>query len=329
MRRKVLLALAFAGGLQNTHLPSFCDNVSESSDLVVNQIANCAQATPEIRANWLLRLASSYLAGEDRISLDGQYRAMANAPEASFFRRNSTMEKDYVRWANTASLAEHVANHGPVATKGANSSSPPISKENLFLAGTAVQKALTQLDQTTDKFAKLNMYFIASRLFQKMGNAKNFQKCNTVLANAFESCEGKSQIDEILIKASSSVLNSMAYGLIPIEIPDARPPLETPVHVASFAEKDLLESEKLKLRAVAMTDRLSASNDVRRRAHRDLSLWYSRIGKIEVAEREKQILFELVGCKKDSILYPQSGMCGHLVWWNPEPVSFAGDCGMG
>jgi hypothetical protein len=99
--------------------------------------------------------------------------------------------------------------------------------------------------------------------------------------------------------------------------------------LASFAEKDLYESEKLKLRAAAMADRLNSKSDIRRKAHRDLSLWYSRIGKIEVAEREKQILFELVGCKKDSILYPQSGMCGHLVWWNPEPVSFAERCGMG
>jgi hypothetical protein len=54
-----------------------------------------------------------------------------------------------------------------------------------------------------------------------------------------------------------------------------------------------------------------------------------QMGKPELAERQKQVLFELVGVNDDSILYPQSIMCGQVAWWHPEKVEVGGACGMG
>jgi hypothetical protein len=124
----------------------------------------------------------------------------------------------------------------------------------------------------------------------------------------------------------------MAYSLIPVNIPNLNPHdsiagRQTPLE--PFTEKDFKESEKLKLRAVAMADRLDSKNHLRRKAHRDLALWYMQLGKNQLAQKEKQTLFELVGCEDDSILYPQAAGCGHVVWWKKERNIVTMGCGMG
>jgi hypothetical protein len=231
-----------------------------------------------------------------------------------------------VRWANQVSLEENRRKCGSSVDNGITSDLRPPVKENLSLSDHAIQKSLTQLDQDNDQFSKLNLYFVASTLFEKVGDKKGQRKCSAVLWQAFQSCESHSPIDESLIKASSSVLNSMAYGLIPIEVPDGTPPLQTEF----FTEQNFKECEKLKLRALAMTDRLDANNHLRRKAHRDMAIWYQTLGKQELAEAEKHKLFELVGFKDDSILYPQPGACGSYIWWQKTVISSLGDqCGMG
>jgi hypothetical protein len=78
-----------------------------------------------------------------------------------------------------------------------------------------------------------------------------------------------------------------------------------------------------------MADRLTAKTDTRRRIHRDLSLWYMQLGKVEKAEQQKQILFELVGRADDKLLYPAQVGCGGVVWWGDESKMLFGACGMG
>jgi hypothetical protein len=129
------------------------------------------------------------------------------------------------------------------------------------------------------------------------------------------------------------VLNSMAFGIVPLQISD-RPLGENFAGfrikpIGPVSEGDFKQSEMLKQRAAAMVDRLDASDDLRRRTHRDLALWYKQLGKSEKAEKEKHILFKLVGSHNDSILYPQSPGCGGLVWWKSEKLTRFIDCGMG
>jgi hypothetical protein len=324
-RRKALLAIAFAGGMLNSQLPALSENKSDSTDSVVQQIANSTQLTTEVRAFFLLRLASRYIAGENRTALEAEFRPVVNEPKKSVLFRKSSMENILVSWAEEVSSDRRLTNQGDTRPD-----SQSIVDKNSVLAGAAIQQALIQLDKASDKFAKLNMYFIASRLFQKMGKTDGMRKCSAVVQEAFQACEGNSQIDEDQIEAASSVLNSMAYGLIPVHIKDMtlndRPWLPQS-QVKPFTEKDFKESEKLKLRAIAMVDRLGAADHVRRKAHRDLALWYLQLGKMEMAEKEKQTLFELVGSKNDSFLYPEAIGCGQYVWW--QKVEIMMGCGMG
>jgi hypothetical protein len=216
------------------------------------------------------------------------------------------------------------------AGKRASSDSRPNGAENSTLADKAIKKALAQLDLSSDRYARLILYYAASGLFQQVGDADGVIRCNKVLKDSFQFCEIHST-DEQEIKGASLVLSLMAYRLIPVQISDLPNGnyRDRSTDLPAYTECHFRQSEKLKLEIITMADRLPASSDVRRKAHRDLALWYMRLGKSELAEKQKQTLFELVGCKDDSILYPQFGMCGHVVWWQTKKIGLNGFCGMG
>jgi len=325
MRKKALLAILFAGSVFSSPLPAICDDTVASPASAIQQISNQSEIASEIRAYYLLLLAQEYLAGGDRTAVEARYISELNQQRSRWLMaRPERFEFMLTSWANQVSRAVHVS-----AAESAKHDVNPQSvvHKNSILSDQAISAALKLLEPSTDRFAKLNMYFIASCLYQKSGNADGMRNCEKVLTEAFRSCERPSSFNENQIKAASSVLNAMAYGIIPIHI-EARPlPSKQPY---IFAEQDFQESERLKLRAIAMVDRLALTDDLRRRAHRDLVLWYEKLGKEDAAKNQMQVLFELVGCKDESILYPQAGACGHLVWWRKtEKLILSDVCGMG
>ncbi|MEZ4535084.1 MAG: hypothetical protein R3D26_08795 [Cyanobacteriota/Melainabacteria group bacterium] len=81
--------------------------------------------------------------------------------------------------------------------------------------------------------------------------------------------------------------------------------------------------------ALALADRLDTGSQLRRKAHRDMVLWYQELGKSYAARNEKEILFNLVGVHDDKIFYPQSSGCGNIIWWKAETIRAKMACGMG
>ncbi len=327
MRSKALLAIVFAGGLLNSQLPALSENKikstepvleseSKSTDSVIQQIADNASLTPEWKAFYLLLIASRYLNGDSETTVDAQFKSAATetADVRNLYHRKNFWERSLVSFADRVS-------------EDRSSNMPSISHETFVLADTAIRKALPELHEVAEPFAKLNMYFIASRLFQKMGNTDETYKCNEILEKTFKTYEKSSTVYEDQIGAASSVLNSMANGVIAVHISDSAQRVPQ-TQITATNQEDFDASQKLKLRALAMVDRLDPSNHVRRKTHRDLTLWYLQLGKDELAEKEKLVLFELVGIHDDSILYPQSLGCGQIVWW--KIASSVGMlCGMG
>jgi hypothetical protein len=322
-----LLAIAFAAGILSSQVPALSEKKAESTDLLIVQIANNTEVSPEVRAFYLLKLASSYLAGGDKTAVQAPF-VVSN--ESSRIKLSRNWEDMLVAWAEQASLPDRFSDSGDTHKIKATKNPHAKDSQNFVNADAAIHESLTQLARSSDK---LNLYLIASRLSKEAGNVNDSRMCMRVLEQAFQSCEGNSTTDEEEIKAASSVLNSMSYGLIPLHIPDQEPltPLsQPPTPLPSYSEKQFKESEALKLRAVAMVDRLTATNDLRRKAHRNLALWYKQLGKTELAEKQKQILFELVGVNDDRILYPQQRACGHFVWWVlKENQTGQLACGMG
>lgn len=306
----------------NSQPPAICQNKVESKGSAIQKIENDAKLTPEFRAYNLLRLASGYLAGEDTSVAGTYFRPMGRAP---WQIRRLTWEDSLVAWVDQISSEERSTKTKEVKQK----LNPQSKSDNSVMADSAIRKALGQLEKSSQTFVKLNMFFVASRLFQKMGNIRESRKYNKVLEEAFQSCEGNTPVDEEQIRTAVSILNSMSFGVIPVQIPDFKPRDDSWVRQQplSCTERDFRESEKLRLRAIAMVDRLPAGNHVRRKAHRDLALWYVQLDKTDLAEKEKQVLFQLVGSKDDSILYPYAADCGSLVWWVAPRI--CGACGMG
>ena len=325
VQSKALLAILFASGLLNNQLPAVAEKKVVSNESAVEKIAGHAQLLPEFRAYYLLRLAEAYLTDGKKTAKEAQYvKALEQVSLDWSFRSPARFNPMLAEWADSMALDSHGTTVAGVKTKPALYSK---RGEELVLADDAIRAALKQLDAATDPFTKLNLYFVAARLSQKSVNLDELRKCNNYLSEFLKSCEHSSKVDKNEIKAASSVLNSMAYGIIPVQIADR----QTPAQAAkvSFSENDFKESEKLKLRAAALVDRLDATDDVRRKFHRNLVLWYRALGKEPMANKELEVLYGLVGIKDESILWPQAGACGHLVWWEANRPRIMVKCGMG
>jgi tetratricopeptide (TPR) repeat protein len=328
LRRRALVAILFAGGVLNQQVPASSRDKSESTDSVIQQASINQKSAPEDQAFDLLMLANTYLRGVSPIEAEANFKRSWTQPGRKW--TNSRMQSYLVSWADELSSGGYFNAFGHFTKAACNLAA--VSDGNREFADVAIRKAVEQLKQVGDKFAKLNMYLIAFELFQKCGDKDEARNCQAVLENAFKTCEANSHADEEEIKAASSVLNSMSNALIPVHIPDVKDDgnlggRQAPI--GHYTVHDFKESEKIRLRALALVDRFNSQNDLRRRLHRDLSLWYMQLGKTELAEKQKQVLFGLVGCEDDRILYPQSGSCGIAVWWEKDPVVAAYDCGMG
>jgi len=322
---KAMLAIAFAGSMVTSQLPSVCKESPEtSSPSVIESISKNVRGTPEGKAYYLLQLAYCYIAGGNAAALETQLKAgLGQLGNSNLFRFSPRGEHPLVSWARRVSLLSHSA----VAVEKSEIGKRKISSENRAVADKAIGAAIAQLGRGSKNTETLNLYLIASCLSRMTGNVENVQKCTRFLNDAIQACEESKAVDSSQIKVLAEILNSMAYGLIPIQIPDNQSLLRQQTTV--FDVKYFDESEKLKLRAAALLDRLPGTDHDRRKVHRDLALWYLKLGRDDKALNEKEELFNLVGVEDDRMLYPTSGMCGHSNWWEVRTPAMSGLCGMG
>ncbi|CAN5552714.1 hypothetical protein BH11CYA1_BH11CYA1_08260 [soil metagenome] len=322
-KTKALLAIAFVSSMLTAPPPALCKEQPTTAQSAIEVIVKNGQATPEEKALNLLQLANCYVTGRDSTILESQLKAGSrhNSNDGPF-HNTARVDMALTHWAETGWPTNLAAPNGP---------GQPGQKANFIanyaLADLAIEAATAQLSQAAKSPRVLTMYRIASNLSQITKNVKCAEACTKALNDGIQACEANKSVDSMQIKTIVSILKKMAYGLVPIQIADYKAPV--PVHATAVEMKNFDECERLKLRAAALLDRLPAGDQDRRKAHRDLSLWYSQFGKNDKALKEKQELFKLVGVNDDSILYPQPGMCGHVVWWSVKKVDNSGDCGMG
>lgn len=311
MRKKALMAIVFAGGIVSTQLPVVAENNAEPTGSVISQIVSDSQVKPEIRACTLLNLAIRYLAGDSKTDIATRFGASSS--RASLYYFMNRREEFFTSWV------QRVAQQSSASDK-AKTPDIPGAKE-------ATDEAIKQLAQSSNKFYRLNLYFVAMHLYQKTGNTKGQKECKSIIDAAIKECEGYSPVDVAQVKATTSVLDSMACLLLPVSIPVYQG--QGVATVKEYSSGVFEESEKLKLRALAIADRLPETEHVRRKAHRDMALWYAALGKQDLANQQKQELFKLIGTSDDKLLYPQSGGCGSQVWWEVKAHVRSYDCGMG
>ncbi len=329
MRRKALLAIVFAGSIMSAAPAAECKTAIETTESLVQKISHNSKVSPENRAYSLLCLARDYLSeGNTAEEVEAQY---ANLQTEKYSYKNSiAWENALGNWLDDP-FAKRRYRNPQIDQKP---ESPSTTAEKKLLAGLAIRCALNELEKSSAQFAKVNMYFLASKLLEQTGDTAQANNCNKILEQNFQACEKNPKVDEEQIKGAASVLNAMANQIIEVEIPyqhdkgrggwgSARSEGVRPCTVVDFNE-----SEKLKLRALAMSDRLPEDNHHRRKAHRNLVLWYQKLGKTNLAEQQKEILFKLVGARDDLFLNPTSITCGSVVWWQAR-IGGARFCGMG
>ncbi|MCC6978281.1 MAG: hypothetical protein IT343_08165 [Candidatus Melainabacteria bacterium] len=318
-RRKALLAILFASGLLHSQQPAISKAQSKNSKTLVELVEENKKLAKEEKAFYLLLIANEYLSGREISFVYDQFRNDVKNRSAS---------------PSSKVLAETIFNFAQRVASGDNlaPTTQKIPVENLKIANLTIQSALTKIELPIKSSTDLQLLFIASRLFKSVENADELSRCHEMLDDALRSCENNRRSDKDMIEAASSVLCLMAYGFIAIRIEDDVSPKIEPIKIDNYTSDNFIKAEKLLQRAAAISDKLPADNHNRRKMHRDLALWYARLGKAELAAKEKEILFNLVGLKDDSILYPRPVGCGHLVWW--ERWNMAEDppyvaCGMG
>lgn len=314
------MAILVAGGVvgSTTTVSSQPLSIKPSSEQnLLEQFADCKNLNLSLRSCYLLQAASTYMRTADKKEVDSQLRPLLNKPDLS---RLLTVEKTWK--FHLSSMAQQAA------LDSQSAGSKPVN--NRELAEIAVDRAVNLLGDSETGYSRLNLYFIASCTYKRLGAIKKMHNCDEVIEKAIKGCESNTSSNEEQVESVVSVLDAMSYGYVPIRIFDWKNVIyEKKSGKQNYSEKDFKAAERLRLRALALVDRLESGSHLRRKAHRDMVLWYERTGKANLAERQKTILFELVGVQSDKILYPQSSGCGNVIWWKAETIRAHIACGMG
>jgi hypothetical protein len=322
-KAKIILAFAFAfaSGINSHYEPGIAGEILDTarrsikpSDSNSPEPLTSAQKSEQAdyRAYRLLMRADAYLAGQDRAQVEANFPIAS--PTAWGF--NSGSHELLSQWAKRVSKEEFKSN------------------KNASIAIGTINEAVSELSACKDSYTKLHMYLVASVLLRKAGDEKDSKKCEEYIENFIHHCETAESLDEKQMSVAISLLNSKAYGLVAVDIPDTMPSYSTSPEKVALPDgpptfQELADSEALWLRSAVLADRLKPTAHLRRMVHRNLSLWYQMVGKKDQAEQQKQILFSLVGKHDDRLLYPSKGFCGGSAWWILPSARGIEMCGMG
>ena len=319
------MAILVAGGLVNSPVPVSslpASNTGDREKQIFEKVARNTRLPSSERAYHLLLVAGALLNGSSSDELAKNYKQYTENGSGGFSYRINRHFKNSLR-----SLADQAAQKDLIVDK-ANSS---LSQKNFALAKSVMSEAFPLISPTIDPYFQMSLYLIARGKFRELGDAASSKRCDDAIEEFVSSCEKDGNLNSKQLEAAAFVLESQSQEFIRITIFDRMPSYanRTKALPITYSEENFRKAQKLRLRAIALLDRLEPENHLRRKAHRDMALWYSELGKETLANAQKEALFDLVGVQSDTILYPQSGGCGSLIWWNAEAPGFSFDCGRG
>ncbi len=315
MRQKAILAAVFATSLLGAPCTSIAQTRELTQDSVVYKLAVEMPTSPEIRAHYLLSLTYRLLDGGKKSEVEKEFAAVAKEQNVS--RIFSDWDRMLTPWVERT-----------MAQEGAGTVSKLKSGTvEHALAVSAVRESVRLLGQANDEFAKLNLYLIAGSMAKKLGDKADAKVCEKTVESAIKSCENGPWLTSYQVNNVIAVLNAMSCAYVMVSIADyPAPQKKEPI---ACTEAQFEQGEKLRRRALAIADKLPETEHVRRKAHRDMALWYAALGKQSLANHQKQELFKMIGSSDDKLLYPQSAGCSSTTWWEVKTIVHAYDCGMG
>lgn len=334
-RSMASLAVLFATALLSAPSPALGASSTDKPDAVIQRISQQQDISPQGRAYYLLELAYRVTFGSYSPSdLQNMYGRTYVEPKLVLSKSE--------RGANATGLSIWVKDISDQFNSETYQFSEKIKaepgrlsfEERKALGLKATEDAVALLSEAPENPKKIALMYIAARMFQRVGEVGSAQKCLQYVEKVTKACEENQAPNEEEAEAIALVLNAMANDIIQVVIPlyspaDRNEWAQAQPHVKPFSAEEFEKAQNLKLRAVALLDRFPSDNQDRRMAHRNLVLWYTRLDKPSLADKAKLVFFELIGAEDDSLLYPQSAGCGHLVWWQVKKLTLRGACGMG
>lgn len=327
MKNKALLAIAFAGSLLNNAPAAIAGDPVVKTDGVEKNIVQSSRIGSRGKALLLLLMAADYLEGIDKVFVQQTYAHEIDRYPRGFSRGKRVSNENL---ANYLVLRAHISPSDARRKKsGESKTTTAVSAENQLLANNAIESALWQISGADSK-DNADLYFVASKLYQKNRNDEGKLHCEKLVTEFLDRSETVEKPKEADLYPGLMVLNTMAYSIVPIDVPpdfaeENSSPIPTPL--TGFTQSEISESEKLHLRALAMTDKLDKTSQMRRMAHRNLALWYQSLGRTKEFEHQKSALFALIGVSDDQLLYAQHAGCC-ISWWVLKPDTMC-DCGRG
>lgn len=313
MRKKAILAVAFASGLVSSLVPTVAKETA-IPDSIVQRLAANNNGIAETRAYDLLQVAASYVQGSNSEQIEKLYGPVLEQKNGLWHYKNIE------RWLKAMAEQQSIKVQRGEFSK--------IGEKEAAQANLAIKEAQKQLDHTNNQVLKPIMTYIASCLYKRLGNTAGEKECEKLLS--IQAATDKSSITAEQAGAAIEILNARAFGYLPLELSDQFIfGQRTQAKLSDYKDSDFKASEKLRLEALAIADKLPEDEHVRRKAHRDMVIWYRSLGKEDLAKEQLQTLYKLVKYEDETVLYPQHGGCGTLVWWQKEKHISSFDCGMG
>lgn len=322
MKRKTLLALLFATGSLQTQPAVLAANESSNQkrvDEFIKSVDTAAQIGLELAAYKLLSYAEVQLLNSV-LNPQPPFEWNQNVSSTYLFEENTVGDSGLLDWVRRVSWRQ---NNNLVLTTNHSQVKQDIAKAS---AKKFVDDAVSRLRNSNKSWDSMPMYWVAASLYERCDDPEAAAACRDLVLKYIQECENATHKNKKDVRSAASLLNLMAGG-IP-ETASRWNLLRTRPKIKIGAE-EYAKIVKLRTRAAALLDNLSADDQQRRLAHRDLVLLYENQGDFDSARREKEILFNLVGVHDDSILQPQIVSCGHVLWWDAKPPTISGACGMG
>ncbi|MBX3138729.1 hypothetical protein KF707_21040, partial [Candidatus Obscuribacterales bacterium] len=298
-KRQVAIAIMFASGSLFSTSDVIAKQPAADGSTLQYLVSNTALSN-EVRAYYLLRLADSYIEGDGRArSVSLEMKAGTRNPLQYFgFVDMEGFYEDvsysYAKYLLTQSLAKKTSDKA----ESNSLANDEAAASNMALADDAIQAALKELKQSSNEPRKLNLYFAASKILQKKGDLAGSKRCEDAFNDMIRDAESSDKPKPELVAAANAIFGLLAKAILPVQIPTfvagsfGEQPLAP---LASPPAEAILDSEALLLRGLKLVDRLPSSDHNRRKAHRDMVLWYRQVGMMPQAEEQKLILFSLVG----------------------------------
>lgn len=288
MHKKSLLALSLALTFISQGFVVHAQNKPVLNSTLIRDIQQDNALSPLFKAIQLLILADSLLEGEsdqtvyDHVTDRGAFSMEFSKPERLDGAVVALMQR-VVRFVPKMNL------DAPKSKTGVKQNA--VSVERRALAKSALQASLAQLKKVVSRDNLLDYYFIAARLFHAANDDRDALECDSIVDSGIFRSEMVASLNEDFARMCFEVLDAEAYAIIPVIV---NPPGKQDA-VQSFPDKSFRECQKLKLHALEIVDRLSPENPVRQRAHRELALWYFKLGKQKLGQEQQEKLAKLIG----------------------------------